>query len=171
MTQKLSNAQWDSFYALRTRKRDNGLGAMPTAGPSPQAAQVVVLHGSLEWDIVAYTATKRGEPPTVPAPATTNPNRVFMGGWQSGIFPIPDQVGVMEYTVAGYMRFLILSPEGLESDFMLGKLPFPGLDPNEYISATQYLSYQLLNERVVPALPGAPVFQLAQVIRTISNEG
>ena len=171
MTQQLSAPEYDTYYALRTRTRNNGLAMMPVAGPSPQPAAVVVLHGSIEYDLISYVATKRGQPPTVPAPSTTNPNRIFLGGWQSAIFPVPDQVGVMDYHLWGYYVFGILNPEGLESDFMLGTIPFPGLDQNECIYAGQYLSYTIINQNVVPYLPGQPPEQLPRIITQISNEG
>lgn len=171
MTQKLQYATYDVFTALRTRTRENGLAIMPTAGPSPQPAVVVALNGGLEYDLVSYVASKRGEPPTIPAPSTTNPNRVLLKGWQSAVWPIPDMSGATRYTLFGYIVWGILNPEGLESDFMLGTLPFPGLDTNEYISASTYLSYTLLNQRTVADLPGQPTETLPWLIKQISSEG
>lgn len=171
MTQQLQGAQYDDFMAIRKRTRKNGLAMMPTAGPSPQPAVVVSLHGGLEYDIISFVAGKRGEPPTVPAPATTNPNRVFLEGWQSAIFPIQDMGGIERYAIAGYYIFGILSPEGLESDFMLGNLPFPGVDTNEVFYAGKYLSYQLLNQAIVPILQGQQQEILPQLLRQISNQG
>ena len=166
MTQILQNAQWDQFQALRTRMSRNGLAMMPTAGAFPQVAQVVAFNGGLEFDIVAFQAAKRGGPPTVPAPSTTNPNRVFLGGDQTAPFPIPDMGNIRAYGVGGWYIWGILAPEGLESDFMIGNLPFPGLDQNEFIPSS-FFAYNLINQRIVRKVGGLAVPNEAQAIQNI----
>ena len=155
MSQKLYNSQYDTFSATRTHSHSNGLSMMPTAGPFPQPAQVVALHGGLDFDIIVYIASRRGEPPVVPSPVTRNPNRIFLAGGRAGDFPITDIGGVTNYTIGGWLLFGIISPEGLASNFMLGNLPFPGVDPNEYIP-NYYFSYALINQTLTQTLVPVP---------------
>lgn len=173
MTQILNNAQWHTFTAARRRTSDNGLAMMPTAGPYPQPAVVVALHGGLEYEEIYFVASRLGAPPIVPAPYTKNANRVYLGGEQSAVFPMPEISGVKTYGVAGYYRWGILAPEGLESDFMIGQVPFPGLDKDEYIPGV-YFSYTLMNQRMTrvvgnAATPNKPgvVPSLPQAIQSI----
>jgi len=155
MTQQLVGSKYDAFHAMRCRTSNNGISVMPVAGPSPQPAAVVALNGGLEFDTIAFYAMKRGEPPTVPPPASLNPNRIFLEGWQSAPFPVPDQGTIMCYAIAGFYKWAILTPEGLESDFMLGQLPFPGLDPDERFPSS-YFNYQLINQNIARIIPGGP---------------
>jgi hypothetical protein len=166
MTQQLTNPQWDNFNAIRTRMSRNGLAMMPVAGPFPQPAQVVGLNGGLEFDLISFVAIKRGEPPTVPSPRTQNNNRVFLRGSQSAPFPIQDFAGVTAYGVAGWYVWGILAPEGLESDFMIGSLPFPGLDRDERIP-NGYFSYQLVNQLLTRIVNSANVPNLPPAVQRV----
>lgn len=164
--QNLKDAQYDVFTATRTRVSSNGLAMMPVAGPYPTPSVVVALNGGAEFDIVAYVAVRRGAPPVVPGPRSTNPNRVFLNGQQNGVFSMPDLAGVINYVTSGYYIFGILAPEGLASDFMLGTVPFPGADSNDMIPGS-YLSYTMINQNIVPTVPPSNVPQLPPLLRNI----
>ncbi len=172
MTQKLQNPQYDTWSASRSHFHSNGLAMMPTAGEFAQAAQVVALHGGLDWEIIAWFATRRGEPPVIPSPISRNKNRVYLGGGRTGEFPIKDMGGVTGYAVAGWFIFGILAPEGLNSDFMLGNLPFSGLvsglDTNEFIPAS-YFRQGLINDKTTQTETTVP--SLPPLIMAIKNEG
>lgn len=168
MTQRLTQFQYDTFDATRTHIHENGLATMPTSGVFPLACQVVALHGGLDYDLVAYVATCRGAPPKIPSPKTTNPNRIFLKGGRAGKIPIRDIGGIMTYTVAGWLLFGILSPEGLASDFMLGSMPFPGININEQIPGS-YFDYSIINQnrtQTLVAVPNEP-----PLLRAISGKG
>ena len=89
----------------------------------------------------------------MPSPISYNPNRIFLQGGRWGNFPVPEFNGIKTYTIGVWYLFGILSPEGLTSDFMLGNLPFPGLDTNEYIPGSYY-NYQLINGAVTQIIGG-----------------
>lgn len=173
MTQQLQNYQYDVFSAVRTRVSHNGIAVMPVAGPSPQPAVVVSLNGGLEYDWILCCAATMGRPPYVPAPIMPhNNNRIFLQGGQSGVFPIPELGGAKAYGVLVWYKFGILTPEGLQSDFMLGNLPFPGLDQDERIPGG-YFTYNLVNNRMTRALPGSSelINALPQLLRQIVQRG
>lgn len=154
--QQLPNAQYDGFNAIRTHMHFNGLAMMPTAAPFPAPANVVALHGGMDFEAIGYQAIKRGCPPNVPSPITTNPNRVFLGGGRTAEFPIEDMSGTIVYVVQGWFLFGILAPEGLTSDFMLGALPFPGVDSNAYIPGI-FFRTQLINTNPTQTLVNVPI--------------
>ncbi len=155
MTQQLQQAQYEGFFATRTHHHSNGLAIMPTAGPFPQPATVVALHGGLDYDIVVCQASRSGDVPQMPTPKITNPNRVFLSGGRWGQWPVQDMVGVKVYTVGVWYLFGILSPEGLTSNFYLGSLPFPGIDQNEFVPGS-YFNYQLINQTLTQVLTPVP---------------
>ena len=155
MTQILQGSQYSGFQAVRTHVHMNGLAMMPTAGPFPYPAQVVALHGGLDFDVIAYSASRDGEPPVIPSPIVINPNRIFLAGQRTGTFPIKGFGGVTTYIVTGWMIFGIRSPEGLNSTFMLGNLPFPGLDMNEAVPGA-YFSISLINQNLTQTLCPVP---------------
>ncbi len=171
--QNQKDAQYDSFYALRRRTSSNGLAVMPVAASYPTPAVVVALHGGLEFDIIAYAAIRRGAPPVVPAPYSSNRNRVFLKGEQSGTWSMPDLGGALNYVTGGWYIFAILAPEGLESDFLLGTVPFPGADPDDMIPGST-LSYQQINQRQIQPVRGTngsqnQVPNLSQELMNIIN--
>lgn len=168
MSQGLQGAQYDVFTVLRTRVSNNGLAMMPVAEPYPAAAKVVALNGGLEFDIIAYTAVRQGDWPVVPAPYSKNPNRVYLNGQQTAAWPIDDVSGVRNYACSGFFIFGILAPEGLESDFLLGTVPFPGADPNEMMPG-RFLSYTMLNQGTVRKVANESVPNLPQLLRTIRD--
>ncbi len=175
MPQNLKNAQYDVYTAVRQHLHKNGLATMPVAGIFPQRAQVVALHGGLDYDAISYVAGKRGAPPTVPSPQTTNRNRVFLEGGRVGQWATPDMAGVMTYYVAGWLLFGILSPEGLASDFMLGMVPFPGLTLSDQVMPSMFFKYGLINDQqIAPIPPNGPAlgFQaLPPLINAIAGDG
>jgi hypothetical protein len=168
MTQKLLNPQYDTFSATRMHIHTNGLAAMPVAGAFPSPSVTVALHGGLDYDAIAYTAVRRGAPPVVPSPKTTNPNRVFLSGGRVADFPITDFSGTTMYVVTGWLLFQILSPEGLESNFYIGNLPFPGVDKNEYIPGVNF-QYQLVNQNQTQTL--VPVPQIPAILQNMIQKG
>ncbi len=146
MTQTFTGySTYETFIATRTHVHSNGLAMMPTAGPYPQVASVVALHGGMCYESIACLATRKGEPPSVPSPQTRNQNRVYLRGGRFGDFPVSNMAGINTYTVGVWFLFGILAPEGLASDFYLGNLPFPGIDQNEFISSS-YFNYMLVNQ-------------------------
>lgn len=167
--QVLPDSQYDAFTAIRRHSHSNGLAMMPTAGAFPQSASIVVLNGGLDMDFIGYAATRRGEPPQIPAPISTNPNRVFLAGERTGMFPMTDVAGVITYVVTGWFRFGILSPEGLASDFMLGDLPFPGVQTGQYIPGGYFL-INLINQNLTQTLTNN-VPPIPPLIQGIINKG
>jgi hypothetical protein len=171
--QNLPNAQYDGFETVRTHVHCNGLAMMPTAAPFPAAAVAVALHGGMDFEVIGWYATRRGAPPYVPDPtmlATNNPNRIFLGGGRSGSFPISDMSGVEVYALQGWFLFGILAPEGLTSDFMLGNLPFPGLQTGEYVPGT-YFRANLINTTQTQTSEGLAVPTQPTQLRMASQQG
>jgi hypothetical protein len=153
--QNLQTAQYESFDAIRTQRCSNGLALLPTSGPYPQPASAVALHGGLCYDIVVYHIVRRGAPPECPSPITTNPNRVFLEGERTALFPIKDVTGITTYVAYGYLLFGILAPEGLASTFYIGNLPFLGIDVDEQIPGN-YFRYDLISQKRSSALTDVP---------------
>ncbi len=162
------SAEYDAYFAMRQRVSSNGLATMPVAAPYPTPAVVVALNGGLEFDVIAYAAVRRGAPPVVPAPYSSNPNRVYLRGEQSGTWSMPDLGGALNYVTAGWYIFGILAPEGLESDFMLGTVPFPGADTNDMLPGSS-LSYTMLNQRVVRTVGSQHAPNLPALLRAINS--
>lgn len=142
---------------------------MPVAGPFPQTAQVVALHGGVEEEEIIFLASRRGKPPIVPAPYTTNSNRVYLRGEQSVPFPMPQISGVETYGICGFYVWGILAPEGLESDFMIGNVPFPGLTSQDERFPAEYFSYDIINQRVTRIVGSATPPTLPTLLRVIRD--
>ncbi len=168
MTQILQTTEYDTYAATRGHFHCNGLAMLPTAAPFPYPASVVALHGGIDYDIIIYTATRRGAPPVIPDPRSTNNNRVFLRGWRIAEFPIQDFSGTYGYGVTGGLLFGILSPEGLASTFYIGNLPFPGVDKNQSIPS-DFFQYQLVNQNMTQAL--VPVPPLPSNLQNMIRQG
>jgi len=148
---------------------------MPTAGAFPLASSVVSLNGGMDREIIAWVATRRGEPPVIPSPVSLNDNYIFLGGNRTADFPIKDIAGITTYAVAGYYIFGLVVPEALGSNFLLGNLPFPStVDTNEYIPA-EYFQQGMINwgtakgqtaEKTLIPIPSLPTF-----VEDITDEG
>lgn len=168
MSQSIANPQYDTFTAFRRHIHNNGISMMPVAGTFPTASVSVALHGGYDFDAISYVAVRRGAPPIIPSPKTTNNNRIFLSGERIGMFPIGNVAGVTSYAVSGWLLFGILSPEGLASDFYLGNLPFPGVDKNEYIPGVNF-QYQLVNQNQTQTL--IPVPQIPAILQNMIQKG
>lgn len=125
MPQQISTAIYDVWDCSRTRVCSPGVAMMPLAGVPPQRSIPVVLDGGVDYEIIKFVAGRWGAPPVVPAPTTTNQNRIFLGGAQYGGFPIVSTGGFQFYRIGGTYLFGIIDPEGLLGDFMLGSAPMP----------------------------------------------
>jgi hypothetical protein len=161
MPQILEGSSYDGFAASRAHFESNGLAMMATAGPYPSPAQVVALNGGLSFDVVVCQATRKGEPPAMPTPKTMNPNRVLLNGGRWGTFPMIEVNGVRTYSIGVWYLFGIITPEGLASDFMLGELPFPGLNATDQYIPGSYFNYELINgtlTQVLTPIPTQPNF-------------
>lgn len=156
---------------MRTRTSRNGLAVMPTAGPWPQAVQVVALDGGMESDTITGFAVSIGSPPVIPSPnsLTNNTNRLYLGGSQSGALPCLTFGGVKIYVIAFSYAFAILSPEGLDGNLPLGVVPWDGSSASsEYLPAGN-LNQNLINSQTPAALNGQQP-QLPRVITQIEDE-
>lgn len=171
MPQNLSSPQYESWSCTRTRSSSNGLAVMPVAGPWPQPAVVVALNGGLETETIGGIAICLGTPPTIVSPNSlaNNPNRLYLGGSQSGNVPVLTFGGVKVYGIAWAYSYAILSPEGLDGDFALGIQPWD-TDPytTEYLPAANMKAY-LINDNTEPPLNGQEEI-LPMLIRQIEDE-
>lgn len=173
MPQTTFNAQYESWTCSRTRTSRNGLAVMPTAGPWPQDAQVVVLDGGLEVETTGGMAIMTGAVPVIVSPnsLTNNANRLYLGGSQTGALPVVSFGGIKVYAVAWSYAWCILSPEGLDGNFCLGVSP---LDPDpanvEYVQSYKMVA-TLLNDNsgLSPPLDGQ-YENLPRVIIQIEDE-
>ncbi len=123
MAEDVAGSSYTTYQIERVRCRDEGLCALPVAGPAPQAVAVARLYAPVEYEKVYWTAVRDGATPKVPSPELDNPNRLFMGGWQLNTTPVPVGTEGHSWGLAGLYLYCILAPEGLTSDFYSGRLP------------------------------------------------
>lgn len=149
MPQQLYNAIYDTWDCIRTRVSVSGITMMPLAGIPPQSSIPIVLDGGMDYEVIQFIATRWGKPPVIPAPTTTNPNRVFLGGTQIAGAPIVGTGAYQLYRVSGAYMFGIIDPEGLLGDFMLGAAPMPNQpsSTNEYLPAGNIQSGMVNNNQ------------------------
>ena len=101
----------------------------------------------------------------------TNFNRVFLGGKRSGL--ITETLGgVHIFHMAGFFRYSVVAPEGLDSNFPLSKAPWEtGLDVVDFmIPSTSFLPTGIVNPGVglptgVPISPAVPLLDLQMGIQ------
>lgn len=133
--QQVPEAIYDIWDCWRARSSMTGIAMMPLAGIPPQRSIPIVLDGGIDYETILFVAGRRGAPPVIPAPTSQNSNRIFLGGFQFGGFPVVDVGAYQIYRVGGIYLWGILEPEGLLGDFMLGSAPMP----NQPSYTTEYL--------------------------------
>lgn len=113
------------YQIERVRSRNEGICASAIAGGYLENCSLVRLHSPIEYESIYWNACRHGAPPIVPGPECLdgNFNRVFLGGQQSAIVGVPAIEGHV-FCMAGVYHFVIVGPEGLGSNFRLGKMPW-----------------------------------------------
>ena len=153
MSQQLQVAIYDVWDCSRTRVSIPGIAMMPLAGSPPQPSIPIVLDGGTDVEVIQFIAGRWGALPEVPAPTTTNPNRIFLGGSQFGGFPIVSAGSFNFYRIGGVYVFGILNPEGLLGDFMLGAAPMPNQPvPSLEVMPGTNFRQDLVNQQSTPQL-------------------
>lgn len=139
---------YNTWDCVRTRVSTPGIAMMPLAGVPPQRSIPVVLDGGIDYERIEFIAGRLGALPVIPAPTTTNSNRIFLGGYQYGGFPVVEMGGYEFYRIGGIYFWGILDPEGLLGDFMLGSAPMPNQPyyNDEYLPAN-YIQPGMVNSR------------------------
>jgi hypothetical protein len=154
-----SAATYTEYQIERGTWEDPGVRMMPVAGPTPQFAQVVVLHAPIEYVWMAWIATRIGAPCVMPDPyavSVADPNLRYLGGKVSAIVPHPTGNGVHEFQQAGIYWFGKTYVTGLNSPMNLGKMPW-----EDYLAASAnrlpktLFSSDMLCTDAVPR-PGGP---------------
>jgi hypothetical protein len=169
MPEQLAVSSTTKYEIERARSRTEGILALPVAGRPPQNVSLVRLHAPIEFEVVYWSATRRGGPPVVPSPKSLagNPNRVFLGGTQSAIVPVPT-FGGHWFCLAGSYTYVIVGPEGLDSNFYLGRMPWEtvGVDEN-YIPAANFqngiVSFQSQKNGQLPLDPDVQLLNAIQM--------
>lgn len=148
-----TQAIYDTWDCVRTRVSVTGVAMMPLAGVPPQQSVPIVEDGGSEIEIIEFVAGRWGAPPVIPAPTSTNSNRILLGGAQSAAFPVMGMGGIALYRVGGIYIFGILNPEGLLGDFKLGSAPMPNQPDsgNEYLPAAN-IRPGMVNDGTTPQL-------------------
>jgi len=157
MPENLPYAPNTEYSIERTRSRNEGIVALPIAGPVPQNVSIVRLHAPIEFEDVYWSASREGANPVVPSPRSLagNLNRIFLGGSQSAIIPTQTLAGHI-FVMSGHYRYVIVGPEGLDSTFYLGKQPWEttlGVDYNHMPAAnfvTGLVSQQSQKDKDLP---------------------
>lgn len=149
-----------------------GLCVNPVAGIAPQQASIVRLHAPFELISVYWSAISRGVPPIVPSYQSffTNSNRLFLGGERYGVVT-PDLVGHI-WQAAGRFDYSVVSPEGMDSAFMLAKCPWEGTATDNavdfYIPADNFktgiINPTLIQPYGYVADPDVPVLNLQMAV-------
>ncbi len=106
---------------------NEGVVVLPVAGPIDTPASAVRIHSQIETRSIAWSAARIGGVPKVPSwesfIVAKNTNVVFLGGIRTADVPSPLSVGHW-WILAGQYNYALLVPEGLESAFQLGKMPW-----------------------------------------------
>lgn len=115
-------------YAIEIGHSCNeGVVVLPVAGPVGTPASVVRMHGQIEYRSIVWSAARMGGCPRVPSwkafIAANNTNVVFLGGIRTASVPSPLVIGHW-FILAGKYDYSLIVPEGLESAFKLGKMPW-----------------------------------------------
>jgi hypothetical protein len=128
-------------YAIEIGHMSNeGVVVLPVAGPVGTPASVVRMHSQIEYRSIVWSAARMGGVPKVPSwkafIAANNTNVVFLGGVRTAQIPSPLVVGHW-WILAGKYDYSLIVPEGLESAFKLGKMPWEtqGVDENDIPAA------------------------------------
>jgi hypothetical protein len=169
MPENSTAATTTEYQIERTRNRFEGIDASPIAGPGPQNASLVRLYAPIEFESVFFSASRVGAPPLVPSPDcfNTNNNRVFLGGQQSALVGVPTLDGGHTYCMAGCYYFAIVGPEGLGSNFRLGKMPWEDTTAlGNFVPSTNFLALGILDPTMNSTFglapdPYVPLLQMA----------
>ena len=126
-----STIEW---HAERAHSSDSGLIVVPVAGPAGTPAVAIRVHAGIERESIFWASTREGGAPIVPSWKSFivggNPNRVFLKGQRSATLPSP-KLGGHFFVISGVYEYGILQQEGLDSNFVLGKMPWEtDIDPN-----------------------------------------
>jgi len=156
-------------YALEfEHTRSEGIVASPVAGSVPQNASLVRLHAPMEYLTVYFAGERQGAPPILPSSKSyfQNYNRVLIAGGRYG-FVIPTFGGHI-WHVAGFFRYVVVGPEGLDSNFALAKMPWEGQAVTDfYVPADNFqagmINAALGNPRGLSLTPAAQL--LAQELK------
>lgn len=133
-----------TYNVERAHSREEGIISLPIAGEE-QAVSLVRIHSPIEYETIFWSASRRGAAPIIPSWKAfitgNNTNRVFLRGQRSATIPVPT-IGGHWYVVAGWYDYAIVTPESLDSNFMLGSMPWESINvnqnfiPREFFNAT-----------------------------------
>lgn len=119
-------------YAVEISHAYNeGLVVLPVAGPLGTPASVVRINAPIEYRSIAWSAARLGGAPRVPSwkafinPSNNNLNLIFLGGQRTADIPTPTGNSQQRWIIiAGQYTYGLVNPEGLDSVFQLGKMPW-----------------------------------------------
>jgi hypothetical protein len=145
--ENLPLGQTTSYSVQIAHSRDEGIYASPVGGDEEVNCSIVRLHSPIERLSVFWMAVSEGKPPLVPSPLiySKNGNRVFTGGDRVGVMT-PAIVG-HTFTMAGRLDYIVVAPEGLDSQFNLAMCPWEQAQVSDfYIPATNFLDTGIVND-------------------------
>jgi len=140
MPENLPLAQTGTYGVQFVHSRVEGISASPVAGSVLSNASLVRLHAPFELLSVYWSAISEGKPPVLPSHKSfaQNYNRVFIGGERVGIVT-PNIVGHI-WVAAGRYDYVVVGPEGLDSQFALAKCPWENdQSTNFYVPAENFV--------------------------------
>jgi len=136
-------------YAVQiVHQHVSGIIASPIAGRGPKNASLVRWHAPFEMMSVYWTAVSEGKPPRVPSHKGyfQNQNRAFLGGERVGVIT-PNIKGHL-FHMAGRLDFVVMAPEGLDSEFDLAKCPWEDTGIEDFqIPADNFLDTGIINPK------------------------
>jgi len=146
MVENLPGASTTGYACEFEHTRSEGIYASPVAGKPPQNASLCRLHAPFELLTVYWSGSREGAPPVLPSSKSyfNNVNRVLIGGGRYGVVT-PTLGGVHIWEVAGYFRYVVVGPEGLDSQFPLAVCPWEGTQASDFYIPAENFQTGILN--------------------------
>ncbi len=170
MAENYPNATYTTYTIQRGILEDPGIMPMAVAGPSPQRAEIVQLHAAIEYEYIAWIASRLGAPCEMPDPYVVqqqNSNLRYLGAQVSANIPMQTSNQGHLFVQSGLYLYLRQNTQGITGLLPLGKLPWEALstDANDIPS-----TYFLNNLISTPAQPQSPPLDLGVLNRPLQGQ-
>jgi hypothetical protein len=142
-------------YSLEfAHTRNEGIVGNPVGGVPPQNASLVRLYAPIEFLTVFWSGSCEGAPPILPSSKSyfTNQNRVLVAGGRYGV--VTPTLGGHIWEVCGFFKFIVVGPEGLNSDFPLSVCPWEGTAATDFYIPAANFQTGIINPNSPPACGG-----------------
>ncbi len=109
---------------VRTRTSDDGILAIPVAGPYGTPIKLVRVHGGMETETISASASSIGAYPVLPHPDVKDHNLQRLGGSQSVPAPMVQPQGPHQWTISASYAYVHRQLVGLASPLPVPQLSF-----------------------------------------------